>query len=154
MKSYCNNHNDMNIFELNKNYSAEELTTFPGDNKFRFDVFSPLFKNLFETKVVYHERFTGIVILDEINISPEMFEATAIPYLIIEKGSRLDRFFPKKAWKFGAKWSSVRLIGNCLSSMYGGWNIWCDPETVKEVENMVLEKNYEAALNLTLYKDL
>ena len=38
--------------------------------------------------------------------------------------------------------------------MYGGWNIWCDPDTVKKVEKLVLDKNYEEALNLTLYKDL
>jgi len=144
----------MNISELNQKYTAQELTSFPGDNKFRFEIFSPLFQNLFENKVVYHERFTGIVILEEINISPEMFEATATPYLIIEKGNRLDRFFPQKAWQFGAKWSSVQLIGNCLSAMYGGWNIWCDPETVEKVEKLVLGKNYEEALNLTFYRDL
>ena len=144
----------MNITELNKKYTEEELTSFPGDNKFRFEVFSPLFNNLFEKKVVYHERFTGIVILDEINISPKMFEAIAIPYLIIEKGSRLDKFYPQKAWKFGSIWSHIRLIDNCLNSLYGDWNIWCDPEIVEKVEKLVLEKNYKEALNLTLYKDL
>ena len=87
----------MNISELNKQYTKEELTSFPGDNKFRFEIFSPLFRDLFENKVVYHERFTGLVILEDVNISAELFEATVTPYLKIEKGSRLDKFFPRES---------------------------------------------------------
>jgi hypothetical protein len=130
----------MTIQELNKKYINGELSNYPGDNSFRYEVISPLFNNLFENKVVYHERFTCIVILENLIIKPELFEATAKPYLQIEKGSRLDKTYPKNPWKFDSVWSNLRLIDNCINALYSGWNIWVDPDTVQMVEKFVLDK--------------
>ena len=141
----------MTIKELHQNYSQHDLSYFPGDRNLRFELFSPIFNNLFENKVVYHERFTGIIQLENITLTPERFEATAVPLLQIVKGSRLDKFYPKKPWGFSAVWEHIRLIDTCLNSVYGGWNIWCDPETVKRVEELVKEEKYKEALDLTLY---
>jgi hypothetical protein len=88
--------------------------------------------------------------LENIKILPNFFEATAIPYLKIEK-ERLDRFYPRKPWEFGARWSKMNLQDNIVSG-YGGWIMWCDPDLVKIVEQLVLEKRFKEALELTLYK--
>ena len=139
----------MNISEINQKYTSGDLASCPGDGQFRYEVFSPLFNNLFENKVVYHERFTCIVKLEDIEITPDWFSAKAIPYLLIEKGNRMDRFFPKKPWNIFAKWSFLRLINTCLTP-YSSWLMWADPEIV---EKLVLQKNYKEALNLTLYEE-
>ncbi len=141
----------MKITELLANYSSEDLSYFPGDNVLRYEIFSPLLQNLFENKVVYHERFTCIIKIEDLRISPEGFNAKANPYLQIEK-KRPDRYFPSKPWSFSAVWSWIVLNGTCLSAPYANWSIWCDPETVKKTEQLVLEKKYEEALNNTLYE--
>lgn len=141
----------MTIKELNSSYSQTELSSFPGDNELRYKLFSPLFQNLHENKIVYNEKtILGIVKLKDIVITPEGFKATAIPCLEIERGDEfgVSYFMKMPELTFSAGWSSMCLNGERLSVPYVGWSIWCDPETVKKVEELTLNKNYSEALNL------
>jgi hypothetical protein len=139
----------MNIKELNAKYTNGELSSQTGDAELRRKEFSPLLFNLYENKVVYHERFTCIVKLEQIKLLPDRFTAIAIPHLLIEKGNRMDKFYPDKPWEFGASWKYLQLSGNVLSP-YFSWFMWCDSDLVKQVVELVIEKKFKEALALTL----
>jgi hypothetical protein len=51
----------MNINELKDRFTKGELSKQLGNSELKRIEFSPLFSNLYENKVVYHERFTCIV---------------------------------------------------------------------------------------------
>ena len=143
----------MTISELKSKYSQTELSSFPGDNELRYKLFAPLLQNLYEDKVIYYEKFMGVVKLKNIKITPERFEATAIPYSTIERGNKFDNFLAKTpSWKIGTTWSWMRLIGDSISVPYVGWSIWCNPELVRQVEELTLNKKFHEALQLTLHK--
>ena len=137
----------LSISELNAKYDHADLASQPGDRDFRYQILSPLFENLYENKVVYHERFTCIVKLENITITPERFSAIAVPHLIIRKGYGVNKI--PDSWDFGSVWEMMSLSKNAISS-YSSWTIWCDPILVQKVEKLVLDRNYEEALNLTL----
>lgn len=143
----------MTIQELKSNYSSTGLSSFPGDNELRYKLFAPLLQNLHKDKIIYYEKFMGIVKLQDIKITPERFEATAIPYVLIERGNRFENFFvTTKSWTFRASWLSMRLIGESFSVPYAGWSIWCEPELVRQVEEFTLNKKFHEAMQLTLFK--
>ena len=52
----------MTFGELRIRYSHEELTRSLGDPELRYRVCAPFFQNLFESKVVYYEKFIGVVL--------------------------------------------------------------------------------------------
>ncbi len=145
----------MTIKELKSRYSQTELSYFPGDNELRYKLFSPLLQNLHEHKIIYYEKFIGIVKLKNIKITPEFFEATAIPYALIERGNRFENFFKtNSSWTIRGSWSWIRLIGESLGVPYAGWSIWCEPELVRQVEALTLDKKFKEALQLTLHKKI
>ena len=87
----------------------------------RYHALSPLFKNLYENKVIYRERFIGIVQLEDIELSEDLFRATAIGKIMIYKPSFID--YPlRKSWKFECDWACLSLAENRLSS-YCSWTI-------------------------------
>ena len=139
----------MSIKKLNEMYTNGELSKQIGDPELRRYEFSQLFLNLYDNKVVYHERTTRIIKLDQIKLLPDRFSAIAIPYLLIEKGNRLDKFYRHIPFEFGASWKYLTLSGNVLSP-YSSWLMWCDPDLVKQVEVLVLEKKFKDALALTM----
>lgn len=132
---------------LRSKYNSHELTYSPGDNQLRYEAFAPLFERLFENKVVYRERFIGIIKLEEITITPERFEAKAIPTVLIETRSSSDKFFFRSEWKFSAVWKHIALNGNHLSSSFS-WAIWPEADTVKKVEELALSKRFDDAYKL------
>lgn len=79
--------------------------------------------------MVYHERTTCIIKLDQIKLLPDRFSAIAIPYLLIEKGNRLDKFYRHIPFEFGASWKYLTLSVKVLSP-YSSWLMWCDPDLV------------------------
>jgi hypothetical protein len=140
----------MNITELNKKYVNSELSSTEGDKQFRYEVLSPLFKNIYENKVVYHERVTSIIKLENIELSPDSFNATAIRLSLIENEQSHIKFSrSREIWTVGANWAYLRFVGNCISP-YSGWMMWVDPELVEKVEKLVIDKNFDEALNLTI----
>ena len=138
----------MTISELNQKYCNGELTAMQGDKEFRYLLLSPLFENLYENKVIYHERFTCVVRLENILFSPDMFEAIAVRHLIISGSVRMKKPIPEK-WPVSANWGYMTLTGNCLS-FYSGWLMWVDPVLVERVEKLVIAENFEEALKLTI----
>ena len=139
-----------NILELNKKYPNGELASTEGDNELRYKLFSPLFINLYENKVVYHERFTCIIQLSDIELTPERFYAKARLHLVIKPAPRRHKPLPE-TWEISANWSFLSLDEGCLS-MYSGWIIWPDPLLVESVEKLVLENKLDEAYNLTMGK--
>ena len=139
----------MNINELNAKYTNGELSSSTGDPELRREEFSPLLLNLYENKVVYHERFTGIVRLEQIKLLSDGFEAIAIPLLLIEENKLVNKCYPKKPWRIGANWQYLQLRQNSLSILTL-WQMWCDPDLVKHVEELTIEKKFKEALALTL----
>ncbi len=137
------------IKALYSKYSETELSSIPGNTQLRYEIFSPLFENIYQNKVVYKERYSCILTLENIIISPEKFEATATPNLLINGGSSFDKYFSlERKWKIAAVWEHIRLIGTHLSTPYANWSIWCDPETVTKVENLILNNQMDEALDI------
>lgn len=142
----------MNISELNKKYTKDELTSTEGNKQFRFEVLSPLFKNLYENKVIYHERVTSIIKLENIKLTPDLFEATAIRLKLFEPISNFFKNKPistKRSWTIGANWAYLTLDKNGCLHPYS-WLMWVDPELVRKVEKLVNDNNFVEARNLTI----
>jgi hypothetical protein len=74
----------MTIDELIQSYSEHDLSRFPGDNDLRHRLFSPLFMNLYEDKIVYRERFVCVARLQDIKVTSGSFSAIAVPLIHIE----------------------------------------------------------------------
>lgn len=139
----------MTIDELRENYTADELSHFPGDGDLRYRLFSPLFADLFENKVIYRERFVCVVLLENIEINPEFFNATAIPLINIELSGEWRPEPPSEPWEFGGVWSALCLWNKGISAPYASWTIWPEPDLVREVERLALDGEFELALELT-----
>ena len=139
----------MTIDELRENYTADELSHFPGDGDLRYRLFSPLFAALFENKVIYRERFVCVVRLENIEITPEFFNATAVPLIHIEFSGDWRPEPPPEPWEFGGVWSALCLWNNGISAPYASWTIWPEPDLVREVARLALEGDFESALELT-----
>lgn len=137
----------MTITELNNKYH-KELSSTRGDKELRYYLLSPLFQNLYENKVVYHDRFTGIVQLSNIELSPETFIAQAQLLSLIKLGVKRNNPLPNTL-EVGANWAYLRLDGECLS-VYSGWSMWTNPVLVEKVEKLIQENNFEEAYNLTM----
>ena len=142
----------MTIPELRKKYTNGELTSTRGDQEFRYLALSPLLTNLYEKKVVCHDRFTSIIRLDDLEITPIQFQATAVRHLLIDSGAFRRKRLPPEKWVLSANWAYLRLAGSSLC-VYSGWIMWTDPEMVKKVEQLVLEEKFKEALAITLNSD-
>ena len=140
----------MTFNDLRKYYTEDELSYFPGNTELRYKLFAPFFENLFENKVVYYEKILVIVRLEDIEITPERFEAKAIPLLRVKKDDESPYRLPTQAWTFGGTWDSMVLGGNSISMPYVGWTIWPEADRVQKVEKAVLKHDHETALSLTL----
>lgn len=142
--------NTNKIVELNNKYINGELSLGSGNKELRYNALSPLFENLYDNKVVYHERFTCIVKLQDIKLTHELFEAQAHLHLLIDPGVfRRLKSPPPEIWTVGANWAYLKLNGNYLSP-YSSWLMWTDPVLVKKVEALVLKNNFDEALNMTM----
>ncbi|MEI7594149.1 MAG: hypothetical protein WCK02_00255 [Bacteroidota bacterium] len=138
------------ITELRNKYQNDELTSSEGDRELRYHAFSPLFKNLYENKLIYRETryHRAIVKLENIEITTEHFSARAIPYLTIEDPRREEfKRFPENGWNFYATWESIHLRRNALNT-YSCWTIWVEPEFVEKIERLLLDKDFENAWRL------
>ena len=138
----------MTIDELMRSYSKHDLSYFPGDNDLRYRLFSPLFTNLFEDKVVYRERFVCVARLESIMVTSEGFSATAVPLTHIEFTGDWRPKPPANPWTFGGVWSALCLSENCISAPYAGWTVWPEAEFVREVERLAHEGESQRALDL------
>jgi hypothetical protein len=138
----------MNIYQHLSQFPSSELSCYPGNKALRFKAFAPIFENLFEKKIVYHERFTRLVVLENMKITPESFFAKAIPLALIKAGTRLESFYSEKPWVFGAVWSHICYLDNQLMTPYANWSIWFEPILVERVEGLVLQEKFQEAHSL------
>ena len=76
----------MTLEELELKYSWQEIGKSGGDGELHRKLFTPFLTDIYENKIVYYERFMCVAILENIKIAPDRFEATAIPYITIERG--------------------------------------------------------------------
>jgi hypothetical protein len=143
--------------ELCLKYSWNEIGCVPGDanlryqlGNLRYQLFTPILKDLYENKIVYYERFMCVATLKNIKITAEKFEATAIRHITIERGE--NKPHPPKSWTFGAAWFAMTAKKEYFSTYGGMWLLWTDKELVKTVEELAKKKDFKAALDLTLYK--
>lgn len=74
-------------------FNRNKILPITPDRQLRYELLAPLFITLHENKIVYRERFIGIIKAEDVIITPERFKATAIPYLLIERSNRFDRNF-------------------------------------------------------------
>lgn len=129
----------MTTKELREKYTMEELSSFPGDMELRHKIFSPLFENLYESRMIYHEGGNGWLIQAEnITITNEGFEAAAIPICLLYK--RPNRSSPNiKSWTFSFTWDWVCLSGDHFSVLYAGYSVCVDEEKIKRIEKLISE---------------
>jgi hypothetical protein len=134
----------MKISELLKLYPNEELTKQKGDPELRYNVYSPILKDLVGKKVIYRERYTCIIRIQNVEINHEYFEAKAVFLNLVTEKHRL---VPLSEWIFGAAWWILHISGNHLVP-YSSWALWIDDDIVKEVEKLILEKRFDEAWGL------
>ena len=120
----------MTISELRERYK-DELSSNPGDRALRYQLFAPFFENLFENKVVYHERFACLARLEDIEITPERIRATAVPLQSLYTGPLFP--MPNRSWSFGSCWEGIQLGVGYFSVPYAGWTVWPEPARIKAV---------------------
>jgi hypothetical protein len=106
----------------------------------RFKIFSPLFDDLYENKMIWSDSgATAIVELEDLKITPKCFSAIARPLHIIR--SRLIN--PFKGWEIGVSWSVMSVKG-CygLGCSYFS-TFYIEPNFVRKIEKIVIERNKE-----------
>ena len=141
----------MTLQEINSKYSYKDLHCSPGSADLRRELFSPILTGLCQNKIVYYERFACVAVIENVEITPEYFQATTVPYLKLKAGGHVQ-YYPSKPWTFGAAWSVMRLIDDHFAG-YGSWMFWTDKNLVKRVEELAGKGELDAAMNLTLYKN-
>lgn len=139
----------MTFADLRARYSENELSYFPGDRQLRYEAFAPILQNLFENKLVYNEKFIGLVRLEDVKITPEKFWATAIPLISMRGDDALGYAMPTTPWTFGGGWDWMRLINNSINVPYAAWTIWPEHDRVQAVERLLMDGNFKEAWNLT-----
>lgn len=142
----------MTVEDLHRNYSEDELSSFPGDRKLRYQAFAPLFSDLHEQKIVYYERFFCVAELENIEVSEEGFCATAVPGLAIETPFDPEPRGDGDAWVFRGAWDWMRLVNHSINVPYAGWRISPGRDRVERVEALVAGGRVGEALELTLYE--
>lgn len=149
--------NTASISKIKKLYDKETLINLLKDGEFRYKIFSPLFLNLHENKIVYCERQVLFLIsVEDLVIDEERFSATARKIRLIHDGrlEKVGRFTELPKWKFGCVWHILRFLYNdeTFNAPYAGWRIWIDPVLVRNVEELLNENKIDEILALTTMK--
>jgi len=106
----------MTIADIKGKFSNDVLTAVEGDKELRYLLYMPLFSSLYESKVVYHERFTCIVKLQNIDITPDYFSAFVVPQIHIRTNTPSDKRHEglldrlSNGWEAICRWDFMRLI--------------------------------------------
>ncbi len=121
--------------------------------------YAPAFDNLYNNKIIYHERFTRIVRLEDIEITDEYFQAKAIQEKVILsehkrerliKNNTLERVLQPKEWTFKGGWDLANISEKPLQigMPYANFVIWIEPDFVKYIEKLVEYGDDEDALKI------
>lgn len=110
-------------------------------NAIRYKLLAPLFENLYENKALYQERFTSLIFLENMVITPEGFKAKAKRHLVVESAG----FDVPETWSFSSLWGYMYIHKNSISVPYASWSICLDPGLVQEVEKLLNKCSYGEA---------
>jgi|GEM_PF-5029072 hypothetical protein len=152
-----NDHGDLNLSiipPISKNWERQRNPLAPTAEEIEYDTvlnyreFANIFDNLYENKIIYHYRFTAICMIDKFTITPERFLVKVHPHLIVRNkayGVRTGRWRIPDKWSFGSVWWVV----NEFNGKYGGYGylFWTNPDLVRRVETLVLNKENEKAFS-------
>ncbi len=126
----------------------------------KYQKYAHIFENLYHNKIVYHERYTRIVRLEDIEITEKYFEAKAIQERVIlseyqkrryKRKNILDKVLNKpREWTFRGTWENAIISENPLSigSPYANFVIWIEPNFVKKIERFAEYGDDEEVLKL------
>ncbi|MBS9773783.1 MAG: ADP-ribosylglycohydrolase family protein [Tenacibaculum sp.] len=154
-EEYLNKHKAMSLEKQRKFW--EELKT-RGIKKYQ--KYAPIFENLYQNKIIYHEGITRIVRLENLEITDEYFQAKAIKEKVILTKSQKDRFRKYNTlekvlnksdkWTFRGTWGNAIISENPLriGSPYANFVIWIEPNFVKNIERLAEYGDDEDALKL------
>jgi hypothetical protein len=142
---------DMTFKEIRKAFPLKELSSLPGDPTLRHKAFLPVLADLYESKIVYREKFVCVVSLGQLEIDSKGIRGHCTPETMIFK-SFLDEFSEplSEGWHFGGGWEGIRLLGNALNAPYCGWTIWPEKNRVRRVIELAEAGDLKGACALTI----
>ncbi len=115
----------------------------------KYQKYAHIFENLYQNKIVYHERYTRIVRLENLEVTDEYFEAKAIQEKVIltayqksqyRKFNTLEKILNQhKEWTFRGNWGVAIISENPLSisQPYASFKIWTEPDLVMYIEKLI-----------------
>ncbi len=140
--------------------TEEEQKSFFGEEAVKrarayYHKYAPLFDSLYNNKIVYHEGFTRIVRLEDLKVTKQHFQATAISEKVIlsrakqerlKKRNTLQNFYKPRQWSFKCSWVTSTISEEPLRiGSIANFVVWIEPDFVKHIEELVeYEKNDEA----------
>jgi hypothetical protein len=141
----------MTILELREKYSVEETCADSSDDDtLKYEIFSPFFRNLYENKIVYYDKFLCLALVQDIQITPRYLKLMVAPLLKVEGHEFRMRQCPKEPWSFGSRWCGFGIVNSSFHAPYAPWRVWPESDIVKRVENCLLNQDYQGAIDLTL----
>ncbi len=143
---------------------AEEQTKFWEELKRKgikkYQKYAPMFDNLYQKKIIYHEQITRIVRLEDLEVTDEYFKAKAIQEKVIltefqknrcRKLNTLEKVLNNhNEWSFKGSWANAIISENPLSitQPYANYVIWTEPDFVMYIEKLAKYGDDEEALKL------
>ena len=146
----------MTIKQLREEYTHDELCCFPGNRELRYKAFAPLLENLYESKIIYHERGVGWLIrMENLEITPTRFSATAVPICVIYNRRNLGGFSLMKKWNFFAAWDYLLLCDDdSFIVPYASYSIRVEADIIKRVEKLISENKIEEIYDVVWEKEI
>ncbi len=141
----------MTLLELSEKYTIEEIgADASDDDTLKFEIFSPFFRNLYENKIVYYDKFLCLALVQDIQITPNYLKIFVAPLLKVEGREYRMRMCPTAPWSFGSRWCGFGIVNHSFHAPYAPWRIWPEPDRVRAVENCLLNGDFNGAIDLTL----
>jgi hypothetical protein len=138
--------------ELQEKYTKKELSYVPGDLELRYKAFAPLFENLYDNKMIYHEHGIGWLIgVKNIEVTSKRFSAMAVAIrMLYDRRIRKSGTYQKlQEWKFSASWDWMQLCDdNAFYVPYVSFRIWIKEDIIKRVEKLIAENKLEEIYNV------
>ncbi len=140
----------MTLKEIDEKY-GNTLSAIPENGQLKRELFSPILSNLYENKVIYHERNTIIAEIDRV-----VFDHHGM-HFFTKSAVTFNECFPRmtphleKPFRFMSSWSFLRYSEGSFSP-YSGWILWPDPGLVRQTIELVKEGRWKEACELTIFK--
>ena len=144
----------MTTKELLEKYPDGKFNYSSGDEEFRHKVFSPLFENLYENKLIYHENGKyWLIRAENIEITLERFSATAVPIKFLFTNREMPDLSKYERWTFGLTWKHM-MLGDWLSfhSSYANITLFLDKELIEQIEMLMDENRFDEMHNV-IYRE-